>query len=209
MFKGILIGLLVSMPMGAIGVLCIQRTLSKGKVSGFFSGMGAATADTFFATIAGLGVNYIIGFIEQQETLLKFGGSIVIILLGLKIFNTNVIKQYRVSRSHQASTIAKDYFSVLLLTLTNPLIIFMYVTIFASTNIVLNTHNYILSGLLLLGIFIGANLWWFVLSNVINIFRDKMRMKNFFWFNRISGSVILGFGVIALISLLVTNISLG
>jgi len=205
MFKGIIIGLLASLPMGPIGVLCVQRTLNKGRTSGFFSGMGAATADTLFAIIAGLGVNYIIGFVEKQELFLQFVGSAIIILIGLKIYYTNTVKQFRVAKSKNGLNISKDYFSVLFLTLTNPMVIFLFIWMFAGLNIVLNTSDYILSTLIILGIFIGANLWWFTLSSIVNKFRNNIKIRKLYWFNKISGGIILLFGVFALLKILIIN----
>jgi threonine/homoserine/homoserine lactone efflux protein len=197
------IGLLASLPMGPIGVLCVQRTLKNGRYSGFFSGMGAATADTLFAIIAGLGVNYIIGFVEKRELFFQFIGAAIIILIGLKIYSTNTVKQFRIAKSKKGTKFTKDYFSVLFLTLTNPMIIFLFVWMFAGLNIVLNTSDYILSSLIILGIFIGANLWWFTLSGIVNKFRNNLKIRRLYWFNKISGGIILIFGILTLLKILI------
>jgi threonine/homoserine/homoserine lactone efflux protein len=89
LLKGIMIGLLASIPLGPIGVICIQRTINKGKTSGFISGLGAAVADTIFAAIAGFSLTYIITFIQEQRLIIEVVGGVIVILLGLKTFYTN------------------------------------------------------------------------------------------------------------------------
>ena len=115
--KGMLIGLAASIPLGPIGVLCIQRTLNKGVYSGFFSGLGAAVADTFMAMIAALGVTFIINFIEQQMLFFHIIGGLVVAFLGIRIFYTNPAKQMRRQRRKKSGKLIKDFVSVLLLTL--------------------------------------------------------------------------------------------
>ena len=89
--QGILIGLFVSIPMGPIGVLCLQRTLQQGRLSGFISGLGAATADTVFASIAGLGLTMISDFFQDHQLYIMLVGAVLLIFLGLRMFfrNTN------------------------------------------------------------------------------------------------------------------------
>jgi threonine/homoserine/homoserine lactone efflux protein len=43
--KGFILGLLVSIPLGPVGALCIQRTISKGYKAGLLGGLGAASVD--------------------------------------------------------------------------------------------------------------------------------------------------------------------
>lgn len=135
LIEGMIIGFLASLPLGPVGVLCIQRTINKGRVSGIFSGMGAATVDAFFALVAALGLTYIINFIEEQQFLIQVIGGAVLILLGIKIFYTNPVKQIRRHRK-QKNKLVEDFFSVLFLTLSNPLAVFLFVAAFAGIGIV-------------------------------------------------------------------------
>ena len=205
LLKGLLIGWFVSLPMGPIGVLCVQRTLSGGRLSGFVSGMGAAAADATFALIAGFGVNYIVGLIEHQEFLFKLIGSIVIVLIGLKVYYTNTVKQMRVSKSGNSKMI-KHFFTVYFLTLTNPAMVLLFIWIFASVNIVLNASNYVMSSLTVLGVFGGGTLWWLTLSSIVNRLRNKLRIRSLYWFNKISGGIIILFGIISIVKVLIENI---
>ncbi|HPF93465.1 MAG TPA: hypothetical protein PLV65_06000, partial [Tenuifilaceae bacterium] len=93
--KGVIVGLLASIPLGPIGVICIQRTVNKGKLSGFLSGLGAATADTIFAAIAGFSLTFVISYIEEKQFIFQAIGGLIVFLLGIKIFYTNPVRQLR------------------------------------------------------------------------------------------------------------------
>ena len=204
LIKGIIVGFLASIPLGPVGVLCIQRTINKGRVSGLFSGMGAATVDGFFALVAALGLTFIINFIEQQQFLIQLIGGSVLILLGAKVFNTNPIKQIRKHR-RKKNKLIEDYFSVLLLTLSNPLAIFLFVAAFAGIGIVSSNDSHIESSLIISGVFIGAMIWWGALTFFVDLFRKKFRLKQLWWINKIAGILIAGFGVAAMVSVFFNN----
>ena len=203
LLKGFLIGWLISLPMGPIGVLCVQRTLSSGRISGIVSGMGAAAADTLFALIAGYGVNYVVGFIEEKKFLFEIISSSVLMAFGLKVYFTNTVKQFRRSKGGKYDNLSKKFFSVFFLTLTNPIMILWFVWLFAILNIVLNTSNYVLSSFLILGVYGGAAVWWIILANIVNRFRNNLRMRRLYWLNKIAGSIIILFGIYFLISALI------
>lgn len=200
--KGIIVGFLASVPLGPVGVLCIQRTINKGRVSGIFSGMGAATVDAFFAVVAAFGLTFIITFIEEQHFYIQLIGGAVLILLGINIFRANPIKQIRRHR-RKKNKLIEDYFSVLLLTLSNPLAIFLFVAAFAGIGMVSAEDSATKSWLIVAGVFSGAMIWWFLLTFLINIFRKKFRLKQLWWINKIAGLAIIVFGVAAMFSVFI------
>ncbi|MEA2106166.1 MAG: LysE family translocator [Bacteroidota bacterium] len=197
--KGVIVGFLASIPLGPVGVLCIQRTISKGRVSGLFSGMGAATVDSFFALVAALGLTFIINFIEKQQFYIQLFGGGVLIFLGTRIFNTNPIQQIRRHRKKK-NKLVEDFFSVLFLTLSNPLAIFLFVAVFAGIGLVTSKDSSIKSSLIIAGVFLGALLWWASLTFFVDLFRKKFRLKQLWWINKIAGILIIVFGVAAMLS---------
>lgn len=194
-----MIGLLVSIPLGPIGVICIQRTINKGRLSGFFSGAGAATADTIFAAIAGFSLTFIINFIEEKQKILEIIGGIIVILLGIKTFYTNPVNQLR-RHKRKKNKLFEDFLSVMLLTITNPFAIFLFVGMFAALGLAYTGENMGLSIVTIGGVFLGGILWWFTLSSLVNMFRDKFRLKQLWWINKISGAVIFVLGILALVN---------
>ncbi|NOQ24850.1 MAG: LysE family transporter [Bacteroidales bacterium] len=199
LIKGLIVGFLASIPLGPVGVLSIQRTINKGRTSGIISGMGAATVDTFFALVAALGLTYIINFIEEQQFFIQLLGGGVLMLLGIRIFRTNPIKQIRRHR-RQKNKLIEDYFSVVFLTLSNPLAVFLFIAAFAGIGIVTSNDSTLKSSLIILGVFLGAMLWWSTLTFLIDLFRKKFRLKQLWWINKIAGIVIIVFGIIAMLS---------
>jgi threonine/homoserine/homoserine lactone efflux protein len=196
--KGIAIGLVCSIPLGPIGVLIIQRTLGKGRRSGFFSGLGAATADTMMAFVASLGLSMILDFIKRFESQFQVVGGVVLIIVGFQVFFKNPIKQVR-ERKLQKNNLTTDYLSVMLLTFTNPITVFLFIAIFASLNILNGHSGYAIHSLIVSGVFVGASFYWFLLSTFVNLYRHKFRLRRLWWLNKITGMFILLFGLFALI----------
>lgn len=205
LIKGIIVGLVVSTPIGPMGVLCVQRTLNKGKSSGFSSGMGIATADAIFALIAGLGISFIIHFLSEQQLIIKMIGGLVITFIGLKIFIANPVKQLKKHR-REGKNLFEDFISILFMALSNPLTIFLYIAIFAGLNLNDVSTGYSSALLVAAGIFVGASISWFAISTIVNFFRAKIRLRRLMWINRIAGITIILFGVFAICSLFIMPI---
>lgn len=203
--RGIIIGLLASIPLGPIGVLCIQRTINKGKLSGFISGMGASVADTIFAAIAGFGLSYITNFIQEQQNIIEFAGGMLIMILGVKIFFSNPITQIKRNRKKK-NNLYEDFFSVLILTLSNLLAaIFLFGALFAAIGGTKATSSPMATIYTVIGVFAGSTFWWYTLSSFVNIFRRKFRLRQLFWMNRLTGVVIIIFGIAALFKVLIIH----
>lgn len=195
--KGIIIGLAATVPLGPIGVICIQRSINKGRISGFISGLGAATSDTIFATIAGFSLAFIINFIDAHRLIIEFVGGIIIIILGVKTFYNNPVSQLR-RHKKKKNKLLEDYVSTLLLTATNPLIIFYFLALFAAGDIV-DTSEMSRAFITVAGVFFGGVIWWYVLTTLVSSFRHKFRLKHLWWINKIAGALIIALGLFAVI----------
>ncbi len=200
--RGILIGLTASIPLGPVGVLCIQRTLSKNHKSGFLSGLGAATADTFYATVAFFSLTIVLGFIESHMALLKGIGGLCIMIVGAHIFFSNPIVQIRRNRAGR-SNLWQDYLSVFLLTIANPAFILVFVALFAAFGLSVDVVGNLNGSTMIVGVFTGCSAWWFLLTFVVNLFRKKIRPRHLLWMNRISGTLIAILGAVAILSMVV------
>ncbi|MBN2165912.1 MAG: LysE family transporter [Marinilabiliaceae bacterium] len=187
---GFKIGFVASIPLGPIGVLCIQRTLSKGKLSGFISGIGAATSDAIYAIIAFFSLSYVVNFIEKQLLLLQIFGVVFLVFLGLKIFYTNPAKQLR-RQNKKTNSYIQDFVSTFFLTITNPLYVFLFLGFFAGFRVVTPKSNIIDPLILIAGVLIGATTWWFVLTSIVNLFRSKINLRRLWWINKIAGASIV------------------
>ena len=205
--QGLLIGVSIAAPVGPIGILCIRRTLAEGRRAGFVTGLGAATADAFYGAIAAFGLTFISAFLVNQSFCLRLGGGIFLIYLGLRtFFSVPSVNDFLDSTSSKKFSMLRYYASTLVLTLTNPLTILSFAAIFAGFGIGIdNSDNYLTAWSMVVGIFLGSCLWWFFLSAISGYFRNKIDGKSMIWINRISGTIIFGFGLLSFISILILN----
>ena len=133
-FRGILIGLMVSVPLGPMGVLIIQKTLQKGALAGFVAGMGAACADLFYATVAAFGLGFVINVIQTHELILQIIGGIFLIIVGLKIYFDNPLKQIRMKKRVTKKGLLGDFLTLFFLTVSNPVAIVVFMAVFAGAS---------------------------------------------------------------------------
>lgn len=198
-FRGIIIGIVATIPsLGPVGVLCIQRTISKNQKSGFFSGLGAATADTLFAAVAFFSLTLVTTFIERNSMWIKVIGGVTIIILGAVIFFKNAVVQIRRNRAGKSS-LWQDFISVFLITLANPTYILVFVALFATFGLSSDIGEFN-GAAMLVGVFAGAAGWWFLLTFVVNLFRKKFRPRHLVWMNRIAGALIIVLGAATILS---------
>jgi len=196
--KGLIIGFSIAAPVGPIGVLCIRRTLAEGRISGFVSGMGAATADALYGCIAGFGVTYVSSFLIGQQFSFRLIGALFLGYLGARIFFS---KPAEAPSKAEGKGLAGAYASTLLLTLTNPVTILAFAAIFAGLGLGNLGGNYTAGMLLVLGVFLGSAAWWLFLSMGVGLFRTWFNGPRLRWVNRLSGVIIGGFGFLAFLSL--------
>jgi len=196
--KGLIIGLSIAAPVGPIGVLCIRRTLAEGRLSGFFSGMGAATADATYGMIAGFGLTSISSFLIGQQTWLRLIGGLFLCYLGIKTFKTKPSDETISSNKHG---LIGNYFSTFLLTITNPMTIISFAAVFAGLGIGTIQTNYFSSLVLVIGVFFGSGLWWLTLSTIVDVLGKRFNTQGLIWINKVSGIIVLIFGLIALASI--------
>lgn len=196
--KGIIIGILVSAPMGPIGILCIQRTLSKGRWHGFVSGLGAALSDVIYAALTVFFMGLVINFIEVHQQYLEIFGSIVLGIFGYFIFRNNPVKNLHKSQSTKR-TYLQDFATAFLLTFSNILIVFLYIGLFAQFTFILPSHSVLQSLEGLSGIALGAILWWFVITYIVSKLRRWFNIRGVRLLNQIVGSIIMVLSVIGVV----------
>jgi threonine/homoserine/homoserine lactone efflux protein len=196
--KGLLIGILVSAPMGPIGLLCIQRTLSRGRWHGFFSGVGAALSDLFYAGIVCLGMGFVVDFIEGNQSILQIAGSVCLLAFGIYIFLSNPFKQMHNSKENVIS-IPQDIITAFFLTLSNPLIIFVYIVLFSRFNFISPEEKMVSMLLGLLCIIIGALSWWFLITFFVGKLRKVVNLRGLWLINKIVGVVIIILSVVGIV----------
>lgn len=197
--KAIIIGLGASIPLGPLGIVCIQRTLSKGRWAGFAVGLGSSIVDVFYAAIALFSVSFISEFLDRNSDWVMLIGGIIIVFIGIQIALKNPIKDFRQPKS--AATSAKHFQEVLrgfLMTISNPGAIVLMFGLFAFVRLDMDiiTTPYAVF-VVLAGILGGGLSWWFVLSGCISLFRKRFQLRGMLIMNRISGTIIALLGLVS------------
>lgn len=197
--EGITIGLCTSIPVGPIAILIIQRTLQKGRLHGFFSGLGAASSDTFYALLAIVGLSVVLSFIEENKLIIQIAGSAIMMIFGIYIFFQNPAKNIEKSKGEKSSYWV-DYITSFSLTLSNPLMIFLYIGLFAQYNFVTSESHFLEIAIGIISVFVGAGLWWFLLTLLASIFRKRFNIRGLWILNKATGCLIFVIALVALIS---------
>lgn len=186
--------------MGPVGVLCIQRTLNKGRWYGFITGIGACVSDIIYALFTGFGMSFVMNFVgnEHNRFILQISGSVVLLLFGIYCYRSNPTKNMHKSNKNQKGTLAHNGITAFLVTLSNPLIIFLFIFLFAQFAFVVNDRPFEMT-VGYASIILGSMLWWFGLTWLIDKVRGKFDNNGILLINRVVGCIVVIFSVIMLL----------
>ena len=176
--------------MGPIGILCIQRTLNNGRRSGFFTGVGAAASDLFYCLLVGLGISFVTDFIADHVNVLQIVGSIILIVYAIYMIVHNPVSQIT-ENIDQREDHWRDMATGFLFTLSNPLIMFLIIPLFARFGFPLPEYKWyhVIMGYAF--IVVGALLWWAVITFFVDKVRTHFNIRSMWLINRIIGIIIL------------------
>lgn len=184
--------------MGPIGMLIIQRTLSKGRWPAFFTGLGAALSDLLYCLLAGFGLSFITDIIERHQFALQVFGSVVLAAFGLYLFRKNPTRSLKTAQVDGRSY-WNDFISGFFLTVSNPLILFFIIGLFARFNFILpefEIFHYIWAYLTIFG---GAMIWWYLVTFLVSKLRKRFNVRSLWLVNRIVGSILIAMAVIGVL----------
>lgn len=196
--RGIAIGVLISAPMGPIGMLVIQRTLAKGRRPAFYTGVGAAISDLLYCLLTGFALSFVSDIVEKNQLMLQILGSIVLGVFAYFLFRSKPTRRIAAT-PYSSGTCWKDLVSGFLLTFSNPLILFFIVGLYARFSFLLpefRAYHYIVGyGT----IFAGALLWWFTITYLVNKLRARFNLRALIILNRIVGTVLFVMALVGLV----------
>ncbi len=204
--KGFVTGIVVSAPLGPVGVLCIQRTLNKGRWYGFVTGLGASLSDFIYALLTGYGMSFIVDFIAANQKYLQLLGSVMLLAFGVYTFRSNPVKSLR-PVSHNKGTYLHNFVTAFFVTLSNPLIIFLFIGLFARFSFVLPEGHIAEQVAGYLGIVLGAFCWWFGITYVVNKVRNRFNVRGIWVINRAIGLAVMVISVVG-VALTLTGASI-
>jgi threonine/homoserine/homoserine lactone efflux protein len=195
LLKSIILGFSVSAPVGPIGLLCIQRVLTRGRMAGILTGFGAVTANMIYASIAALGFSVVSAFLIEQQFLLRLIGSAFLLYLGIKTF----FKQPAGSAANlKGESLLAMYLSTFFLMITNPVTILNFTAMFAGLGFDLGKDSIMTAFTLIGGVFLGAAIWWILLSFIVSFFKSKIT-PHLGLVNKLAGLLIIGLGILAFV----------
>ena len=199
LYKGILLGFSIAAPVGPVGILCINRTINKGFISGLMTGLGAATADLIYGLIAGLGFTIISNFLINQKLWIQLIGIIFLFFIGVRLlFKERSEFEIKMVESKGLIT---DYLTTFFLTITNPLTIIFFLTILAGFGVSNAYNKQLATILLIIGVFLGSGVWWLLLSSLTHKLKGKINHQILKKINIFSGLIIITLGVVIALSL--------
>lgn len=204
-YKGVIIGIIVSAPMGPIGILCVQRTLSRGRLHGFVTGLGAMVSDLIYATITLIGMGIVDDLLKRNEQPLQYVGSLVIILFGIGIFNTNPLKILQPSKNKNTTRYNQDFITAFLLTLSNVAIVFLFISLFARFHYSPLDTSWLAFAVGLTSIGVGALIWWFFITTYVSKLKRYFNRRSLKLFNRAVGILLVVLGVMGIIGATMLN----
>lgn len=200
LLRGLAIGVLISAPMGPIGMLVIQRTLNKGRWPAFFTGLGASVSDMFYCILTGAGIAFITDFINSQQVILQLVGSAVLAVFGIWLFRKNPARRVNPKDDSGPKSYWTDMVSGFLLTFSNPLILFFIIGLFARFNFLLPEYRYYHYILGYLSIALGALAWWLMITFFVNKMRAHFNVRSLYIINRIIGGILVAFALVSLVT---------
>ena len=207
--KGVVIGIISSAPMGPVGVLCVQRTLNKGRAYGLVTGVGAALSDILYALITGYGLNLLYDVIHNPTTIywMQLLGAIIMFIFGVHTYRSNPMQNAR-NVSHNKSSLLRNGITGFFITLSNPMIILLFMALFTPFGFVIHEMSLVNQFLGYLSIFGGAMLWWLFITFVVNKLRTRFDVRGIWIVNRVIGGAVMIGSLIGAVLIATGTISL-
>ena len=199
LLKGVLVGIIIAVPAGPVGVLCIRRTIFHGRLSGFASGLGASTADAVFGIIDGFGLTVVSDLLLGYQDWLRLGGAGFLLYIGLSALTADPLGGAQSEQGPEG--LLADYASTFVLTITNPITILAFLAIFAGIGFSGPQATVGRAAILVLGVWLGSLSWWAALAFGSGMMRLSFDRDHLVWINRASGGILVFSGALLLGSL--------
>jgi len=189
--KGAVLGFSIAAPVGPIGLLCVRRTLEQGRMAGFVSGLGAATADFVYGCAAALGLASAAGALSGSDRWLRVVSALFVVWLGWKAMQSKPPESG--AKDGGGRKLAEAYFTTFALTVVNPMTILTFAAMFTSMGLAsaAGKDGFVLAG----GVLLGSAAWWILLALIAGAFRSRLTRTHMVWINRVSGTMLIVLGL--------------
>ncbi|MGH7113660.1 MAG: LysE family translocator [Stellaceae bacterium] len=204
LLKGIVVGVVIAVPVGPVGILCLRRTIFEGRLSGLVSGLGAATADALFGVVAAFGLTLVSRWLISYEDWLRAGGGVYLLYSGGSALFSKAHE--KMTEESDPETLVRGFASAFALTITNPVTILVFLAIFAALNLDGKQAALLRAAFLVLGVWIGSFLWWLALSLGVGMFRRSIEPRHLAWVSRGSGIILFLTGAALIATVVVEHL---
>lgn len=200
LIRALILGAITSMPIGPIGILCIHKTIYDGKKYGYAAAFGSVTADVIFATIAAFGISAVSNVINEHIFTIKIVAAVFLGIIGIRVYMMNPAKNEKEEKRVSKRNLIAAYFSVMVLTLLNPVSIMLFIALFTSFGLVnIISGNGMFSIIQIVGaVFIGSILWWILVVKIVAKFSKNMSEEKISKISKVIGSLIFVMSVVTL-----------
>ena len=199
LLKGILIGIIFGVPAGAVGALCVQRTLQSGMKSGIVTGLGSSAADCFYAVVGAFGITVISDFLTRYKVPINIIGGLLILAMGI---GTLLKKHVGASDADTKTNYGAMFLSAFSVGITNPASVLTF--LFAFSYFGIEGKLGAVNGIALVaGVLSGTLIWWITLSAIARKVKEKFGEKGFARLNKIFGIIMIGFAVVVFVRLII------
>jgi len=197
LLKGVAVGIVIAVPVGPVGVICVRRTIFEGKLAGLVSGLGAATADALFGLIAAFGLTFVSDWLIDYNQWLRISGGCYLIYIGGSALLA--APEAKPPAEPDTESLLRDFLSTFALTLTNPITILAFLGIFSALGLSGADATFARAATLVLGVWVGSLLWWLALTFGLGSLFRSFEARHLVWINRASGAILLlsGAGLLA------------
>ena len=194
LLKGFVVGLLVAAPMGPVNILCIQKAITRGRVAGFITGLGAALGDAVFALVAALGLTAVAAFIEENEFWFRLPGGVLLLFIAILLWRSH---PHYEQGSQTSSGIFRSVVTTFVLTVTNPITLAGFATLFVAWGMSTGLHLVNASNVVL-GVLAGSSAWWAILALLVGLLHGRIEDKHLLALNRAAAIAAVVFGLYAI-----------
>lgn len=197
LLNGLIIGIFISFPIGPLGLLSLQRTITNGWKTGFFSAVGTATSDLVYSSLAILGISFIDDFVNKHIYIINGLTGILFLIVGINIVSSNVSSP-KVKGETSVDKVP-PFFVHFFIGLSNPMTFLLFFSIFTKIGIYVDNKTLLQHILFVISILAGSSIQWLITTNLIDKSNKNYKFENFIFIDKIIGIVVIIFGVFSII----------
>lgn len=166
--KGIITGLILSLPFGPVGIYCMELTVVEGRWKGYITALGMVTIDVVYSAVSLMFLSSVESYIKKYENYLTILIAIFLMIISLrKIINKIELKEINLD----FKSMLQNYLTGVGFAIVNISSIFVISTLFTMMK-VLDDGGLSKALQVLIGVGAGGGALWFTTTFIISHFRN-------------------------------------